>query len=165
MTDLPTGAPRRGPALVAGWIASLGLTAAGFYALGARSTSAPEPARTPTESTPAPSVSAATAAPMSAASTASGPSATALPASAALSATAATSAAPTSNESDAGANAKTGILRTPKAFGRRVFVDGHIIGEGGRDHTITCGPHRIRVGSAGAERQVAVPCGGTIELD
>ena len=60
---------------------------------------------------------------------------------------------------------KTGVLRTPKAYGRRVFVDGRSIGEGGRDHTVACGPHRIRVGSAGVERSVTVPCGGTIELD
>ena len=66
---------------------------------------------------------------------------------------------------DGGVPARTATLKTPKGLGRRIFVDGRVIGEGGREHTIPCGRHRIRVGSAGIERSVTVPCGGEIELD
>jgi hypothetical protein len=59
----------------------------------------------------------------------------------------------------------TGTVRAPKAYGRRIYVDGHIIGEGGRDLVAPCGTHRVRVGSAGTDRTLVIPCGATLELD
>ena len=59
----------------------------------------------------------------------------------------------------------TGILRTPRAIGRRIFVDGHAYGDGGKGLTVPCGKRRVRVGSTGTERTITIPCGGSIELD
>lgn len=155
--ELPTGRPRRGRAtVVAGWIVSLGITAGAFYALGARSQGAPETAAVTT---------------IDGARTSAAPSATEPPiptATASLAHAApatSTSAAPAHSSAKDDGGSKTGVLRTPKGYGRRVYVDGHIIGEGGRDHTVACGAHRVRVGSTGTERHVTIPCGGTIEVD
>jgi hypothetical protein len=52
-----------------------------------------------------------------------------------------------------------------RAIGRRIYVDGHIFGEGGRSLTVPCGTRRVKIGSQGTERSVTIPCGGVIELD
>jgi hypothetical protein len=50
-------------------------------------------------------------------------------------------------------------------WGHRVFIDGQVAGQGGKDITWQCGSHRIKVGSAGKENTVDIPCGGTVEVD
>lgn len=162
---LPAEGPRRRrTALLAGWMASLTLTATAAYVFGSRTLFEPEPAVTTTEGARTLS---------SAATETKTETETSGPALASASSTAAASSASSAvpeaatplAAADGGAPAKTAILKTPKGLGRRIFVDGRVIGEGGREHTIACGRHRIRVGSAGVERAVMVPCGGTIELD
>jgi hypothetical protein len=85
------------------------------------------------------------------------------------------SAAPTPSTSASGAkvvatiasgpkpDGKTALLRTPPAgSGRRVFVDGKVVGEGPGPLVVPCGTHSIKVGSSGKVQTVDVPCGGDI---
>jgi hypothetical protein len=59
----------------------------------------------------------------------------------------------------------TGVLNTPEsAHGHRVFVDGRCRGGAGDPIRLPCGPHEVRVGSAGRKQQVVVPCGGEIDV-
>jgi hypothetical protein len=79
-------------------------------------------------------------------------------------------AAPAVSEIPATADAMTlpadrGVLRAPlRARQHRIFLDGHVIGEGSGDYVIPCGAHTVRMGSQGSERRIDVPCGGTFEL-
>jgi hypothetical protein len=50
------------------------------------------------------------------------------------------------------------------AAGHRVFVDGRVAGEGTATIRVHCGSHTVRVGSAGTEHKLDVPCGGTISV-
>jgi hypothetical protein len=50
------------------------------------------------------------------------------------------------------------------AAGHRVFVDGKVAGEGAAPLRIHCGSHVVRVGSAGAERKIDLPCGGSFQM-
>lgn len=60
----------------------------------------------------------------------------------------------------------TGIVKVKKnGWGHRVFIDGQVAGQGGKDIVWQCGSHRVKVGSAGKEHTVDVPCGGTVEVD
>jgi hypothetical protein len=59
---------------------------------------------------------------------------------------------------------KGDIVPPRSAAGHRVFVDGAQVGEGTHSIRVDCGDHRLRIGSAGKEHRVAVPCGATIEL-
>ena len=61
-------------------------------------------------------------------------------------------------------NATTGILHA-KNIGHRVFFDGRLVGEAGKDLTVPCGAHKVKVGSAGVERAVTVPCGSRLDVD
>jgi hypothetical protein len=45
-----------------------------------------------------------------------------------------------------------------------VFVDGKVVGEGASTLQLACGPHKVRIGSHGAEQTLVVPCGGAVEL-
>jgi hypothetical protein len=60
----------------------------------------------------------------------------------------------------------TAALRCPqRSYGHRVYVDGHIVGEGGpHDLIVPCGLHRVRIGSNGVDKTTTIPCGGTLEL-
>jgi hypothetical protein len=61
--------------------------------------------------------------------------------------------------------AKAGLLLLPpRSAGHRIFVDGRVVGEGPRPYQVPCGARRVRVGSAGVERVVAVPCGGSVQV-
>jgi hypothetical protein len=72
------------------------------------------------------------------------------------------SVAPTTSTSSKVA-AGMGVLRTPPAStGRRVFVDGKVVGEGPGPFTLPCGVHTVKVGSAGKDQKLDVPCGGEI---
>ncbi len=58
-----------------------------------------------------------------------------------------------------------GYLRTPiKAKHHRIFVDGRFACVGGESVLLPCGPHEVKVGSAGKKQQVFVPCGGEIAV-
>jgi hypothetical protein len=59
-----------------------------------------------------------------------------------------------------------GIARTPaKPAGRRVFVDGRVIGQSPMVLRLSCGVHKFKIGSAGTERSAVVPCGGEMTLE
>jgi hypothetical protein len=60
----------------------------------------------------------------------------------------------------------TGTVKVKKSgWGHRVFIDGQVAGQGGKDITWQCGSHRAKVGSAGKESTIDIPCGGTVEID
>lgn len=142
--ELPTGRPKhRGVVIAIGWLISLAATGALFYSLGThdgeRSPSAPsEPIHSADVALS--SVSVATA-PLTPASEDAEPK-----------------AAPSPSSS-------TGTIQTPRSYGRRIYLDGHMIGEGGRAFTVPCGPHKVKIGSAGSEHSVSIPCGGSVELE
>lgn len=52
-----------------------------------------------------------------------------------------------------------------KSPGHRVYVDGRLVGESGRDMTLPCGAHKVKVGSQGTEKAVVLPCGGRLDVD
>lgn len=55
-----------------------------------------------------------------------------------------------------------GSIDTASALaGRRVFVDGHVVGQTPASMLVKCGPHKVKVGSAGHVRKIDVPCGGS----
>jgi serine/threonine-protein kinase len=61
--------------------------------------------------------------------------------------------------------ADSGQLDLPaSAEGHRIFVDDKVAGEGTAPIHVHCGAHVIRIGSAGKERKVDVPCGGSLQL-
>jgi hypothetical protein len=56
---------------------------------------------------------------------------------------------------------KTGLLKTTYApDGRRVFVDGRVVGQTPLAARVPCGRHTVRIGSTGGTLTVDVPCGG-----
>jgi hypothetical protein len=60
----------------------------------------------------------------------------------------------------------TGTVKVRRrGWGHRVFIDGQVAGQGGKDITWQCGSHRVKVGSAGRENTIDIPCGGTVEVD
>jgi hypothetical protein len=48
--------------------------------------------------------------------------------------------------------------------GHRIYVDDHVAGEGPEPLRVRCGPHTIRLGSAGRELSAVVPCGGVVRV-
>jgi len=98
-------------------------------------------------SAPPPPVAVASAAPPPATAAPAAPSATPPP----------TTAAATPEPADSGE-----VDLPASAAGHRIFVDGKVGGEGAAPLHIHCGSHVIRVGSAGAEKTIKVPCGGQI---
>jgi len=61
--------------------------------------------------------------------------------------------------------ADSGRLDLPaSAGGHRIFVDGKVAGEGAAPLHLHCGSHLVKIGSAGTERKVEVPCGGSVSL-
>jgi len=58
-----------------------------------------------------------------------------------------------------------GQLRFPPfAAGHRIFVDGHVVGDGADPAIVRCGAHDVRIGSAGTLQHVDVPCGGALDV-
>lgn len=58
----------------------------------------------------------------------------------------------------------TGTITSPTwTTGRRIFVDAKMVGQGPKVE-VACGPHLVRIGSAGKTRKIDVPCGGTIHV-
>jgi serine/threonine-protein kinase len=52
----------------------------------------------------------------------------------------------------------------PAAAGHRIFVDGRTVSEGVAPVRVRCGPHEVRIGSAGRLQQVEVPCGASLAM-
>ncbi len=136
--------------------------------------SAPVSATSAEPSAPPPPASAAAPPPSASeapvASAAPPPSASAAPPPAAAVASVAASAAPSPSAAPTAAPATSepadsGELDPPaSAEGHRIFVDDKVAGEGTAPIHVHCGAHVIRIGSAGKERKVDVPCGGSVQL-
>ncbi len=63
------------------------------------------------------------------------------------------------------AEATRGTLELPPwTKGHRIYLNGHVVGEGPGPLQVRCGPHLVRLGSAGRELSVAVPCGGEMRV-
>lgn len=57
---------------------------------------------------------------------------------------------------------KTGILDTsPLPAGRKIIVDGHVVGTSPRRVAVRCGMHRIQIGDLPPE-SIQLPCGGEV---
>jgi serine/threonine-protein kinase len=64
---------------------------------------------------------------------------------------------------EASGSGHTGELQFPRsAAGHRIFIDGHVAGDGKEVIRVACGEHSLRIGSAGRVQQVDVPCGSTL---
>jgi eukaryotic-like serine/threonine-protein kinase len=62
-------------------------------------------------------------------------------------------------------SAGMGALNTTDARGgHRIFVDGKVLGQTPDTVYAECGPRKVKIGSAGVERRVDVPCGGEIAV-
>jgi hypothetical protein len=58
-----------------------------------------------------------------------------------------------------------GDLKTAEApSGRRIFVDGKVAAQTPETLHLKCGTHVVKVGSAGKEQSIDVPCGGEISV-
>jgi serine/threonine protein kinase len=56
------------------------------------------------------------------------------------------------------------LLMPRNAAGHRIYVDGRTVGEGLDPIRVSCGPHAVRIGSAGRVHHVDVPCGSSLPL-
>jgi hypothetical protein len=58
-----------------------------------------------------------------------------------------------------------GTVKTPLSRGgHRLFVDGLVVGETPNPVLVSCGAHVIKIGGAGKEQLIYVPCGGTVTV-
>jgi hypothetical protein len=57
-----------------------------------------------------------------------------------------------------------GLVETPQSKGHRIYVDGVVAGETPTPVLVSCGMHVVKVGSAGTEQLVDVPCGGAVTV-
>jgi hypothetical protein len=58
-----------------------------------------------------------------------------------------------------------GELQMPaSADGHRIFVDGRTVSEGTAPVRVHCGPHEVRIGSAGRLQNLNIPCGSPLAL-
>lgn len=84
------------------------------------------------------------------------------------SATASASAVPSSDTPFVSAPAVDsghGLVHLPPwSAGRRVWIDGKLVGEGPDPKVVVCGAREVRIGSAGEDKLVNVPCGGEVDL-
>jgi hypothetical protein len=58
-----------------------------------------------------------------------------------------------------------GVVKTRWSTGHRLFVDGLVVGQTPAQVLVACGTHVIKVGSAGREQSLDVPCGATLTVD
>lgn len=59
-----------------------------------------------------------------------------------------------------------GYVLTPESEkGHRLFVNGRFRGAAGTPLLVACGTHEVKIGSAGAPRDVSVPCGGSVSVE
>ncbi|HTQ46607.1 MAG TPA: serine/threonine-protein kinase [Polyangiaceae bacterium] len=80
----------------------------------------------------------------------------------------ATPSAGTAEEAGVAADipADMGEIQPPdSAAGHRIFVDGRVVGEGAAPIRVPCGQHSVRIGSAGRQQNVDVPCGQSVAVD
>ena len=56
------------------------------------------------------------------------------------------------------------LVLPASAAGHRIFVDGKVVSEGKAPLQLHCGTHAVHIGSAGAEKGIAVPCGASIKF-
>lgn len=73
-----------------------------------------------------------------------------------------------SGEPSASAPAGRGACRLelpPSSAGRRVFVDGRVVGEGPGALVVPCGARTVQIGSKGTPRAMVLPCGGTARAE
>ncbi len=151
--------------LLIGGAGAAGLVLRARPATGPKAPSTTATASAQVTATEAPNLSAtatATPTPSATASATPAPSTTAS-ATPAPSATATATAEPTTAPQ---AGAQEGILDTgTAASGRRVFVDGKVVGQTPLKQAIRCGPHRVKVGSSGTEKPVQIPCGGSVTVN
>jgi serine/threonine-protein kinase len=56
------------------------------------------------------------------------------------------------------------LVFPPSAAGHRIFVDGRVVGDGAQPAVVRCGPHEVKIGSAGTPEHVDVPCGASLTL-
>jgi hypothetical protein len=59
---------------------------------------------------------------------------------------------------------RQGLLEAPQSKGRRVYVDGLLVGETPIPVLVGCGKHVVKVGSSAREQSVEVPCGGSVTV-
>jgi hypothetical protein len=61
---------------------------------------------------------------------------------------------------------REGIVELPRAaYGHRVFVDGKLVGDAMTTSlTLACGRHVVKIGSAGRDQEIDVPCGGRVPI-
>jgi serine/threonine-protein kinase len=58
-----------------------------------------------------------------------------------------------------------GLLRTTGALpGRRIFVDDHTVGQTPESVLVRCGERSIKIGSAGRQEVIDVPCGRELSV-
>jgi serine/threonine-protein kinase len=58
-----------------------------------------------------------------------------------------------------------GLVQTAgAASGRRIYVDGVVVGQTPEAVKVKCGLHNVKVGSSGKARSVEVPCGGAVSV-
>jgi hypothetical protein len=57
-----------------------------------------------------------------------------------------------------------GLVETPQSKGHRIYVDGVLVGETPTPVLVSCGMHIVKVGSAGGEQLIDVPCGGVVTV-
>jgi serine/threonine-protein kinase len=58
-----------------------------------------------------------------------------------------------------------GLVKTTGAIaGRRIFVDDRTLGQTPETVTVKCGPHVVKLGSAGKTQNIDVPCGGEVTV-
>jgi hypothetical protein len=57
------------------------------------------------------------------------------------------------------------ITLPSSAAGHRVFVDGHVVGDGAKPIDVACGHHTLRIGSHGKSQSIEVPCGGAFSVE
>ncbi|GEM_PF-1579043 len=154
---------RRVIAIVGAWVVSLAATAAIFYFLGSRDEESSDDGAASTLST-ATASSAEAPVPSETTSAEPPPPPTEAPPATASAPPASASVASAPSQAASGKPPTTGILKT-KAWGRRVYIDGRIVGEGGRPLTVPCGTRRVKIGSTGKTRVMNIPCGGTLQVD
>ncbi len=114
----------------------------------------PEVASSPAAAASAPPVAVSTAA---AASSAASPAAS-------LAAPPASAAAAPAPPTPALAADMGELVLPASAAGHRIFVDGKVVSEGKAPLQLHCGTHAVHIGSAGAEKEIAVPCGASIKF-
>ena len=74
-------------------------------------------------------------------------------------------ARPAGSDPDMAAAKMGEILTRPAAGGHRIYVDERVVGNSPDPVQVHCGPHNVRIGSAGTSRDVDVPCGGSIVVN